>query len=74
MNTDILASLEYGVAVLNAPLIMVLGHTSCGAINAASVIKLKESNPIISERVSQGKLKIVGGLYDLQTGRVSLIA
>lgn len=53
---------------------MVLGHTSCGAINAASVIKLKESNPIISERVSQGKLKIVGGLYDLQTGRVSLIA
>lgn len=34
MNVDILASLEYGVAVLNAPLIMVLGHTNCGAVKA----------------------------------------
>lgn len=34
VNTDILASLEYGTAVLGAPLIMVLGHTSCGAIGA----------------------------------------
>lgn len=31
----ILASLEYGVAVLKTPLIFVLGHTSCGAIGAA---------------------------------------
>ncbi|WP_137806483.1 carbonic anhydrase [Pseudomonas sp. G(2018)] len=29
-----LASLEYGVAVLGAPLILVLGHESCGAIEA----------------------------------------
>jgi carbonic anhydrase len=34
MNVDILASLEYGVAVLGTPLIMVLGHTSCGAVKA----------------------------------------
>ena len=34
MNVDILASLEYGVAVLGAPLIMVLGHTNCGAVKA----------------------------------------
>jgi carbonic anhydrase len=34
MNVDILASLEYGVAVLGAPLLMVLGHTSCGAVKA----------------------------------------
>jgi carbonic anhydrase len=34
MNVDILASLEYGVAVLNAPLIMVLGHSNCGAVKA----------------------------------------
>jgi carbonic anhydrase len=33
-NTDNLASLEYGVAVLNAPLIIVLGHTNCGAVSA----------------------------------------
>src|ERR1700676_2590649 len=31
---EIIASLEYGVQVLNTPLIMVLGHDSCGAIDA----------------------------------------
>lgn len=35
VTPEILASLEYGAAVLNSPLIMVLGHTSCGAINAS---------------------------------------
>ncbi len=121
VNIDILASLEYATAVLNAPLIMVLGHSSCGAIQAAvkaytenasypghiqalttalapavreaskkakgdalvnaatvenvrlNVNMLRESNPIISERVSKGLLKIVGGIYDLPSGRVSLI-
>jgi len=121
VNTDILASLEYGTAVLGAPLIMVLGHTSCGAIGAAvkaytenvsypghiqsltsalapavreaskkargdalvaastidnvqlNVRKLKESNPILSERVSKGNLMIVGGIYDLATGGVQVI-
>jgi carbonic anhydrase len=34
MNVDILASLEYGVAVLGAPLVMVLGHSNCGAVKA----------------------------------------
>jgi carbonic anhydrase len=34
MNVDILASLEYAVAVLGSPLIMVLGHTNCGAVKA----------------------------------------
>ena len=34
-NTETIASLEYAVAVLNAPLIMVLGHDSCGAVDAA---------------------------------------
>jgi carbonic anhydrase len=33
-NTDIVASLEYAVAVLKAPLIMVMGHDSCGAVDA----------------------------------------
>ena len=121
VNTDILASFEYAIAVLNAPLILVLGHTSCGAIDAAikaytqntafpghiqalttslapavkiasqqvkgnellaattvenvrlNVTKLTESNPIISERIKQGKLKVVGGIYDLTTGVVKLV-
>src|SRR6185436_15355025 len=33
-NDDVIASLEYGVAMLNVPLIMVLGHGSCGAVEA----------------------------------------
>ncbi len=32
---DITASLEYGVAVLGVKVLLVLGHTSCGAIKAA---------------------------------------
>src|SRR5947208_3178290 len=34
VNEDGLASLEYGAVVLNSPLIMVLGHSNCGAVNA----------------------------------------
>lgn len=33
-NDDSIASLEYAVAELGAPLIMVLGHESCGAVSA----------------------------------------
>src|SRR5579859_1831334 len=34
-NAETIASLEYAVAVLNVPLILVLGHDSCGAVDAA---------------------------------------
>ena len=34
-NADGIASLEYAVQVLNTPLIMVLGHSGCGAVDAA---------------------------------------
>ena len=33
-NDDVVASFEYAVEVLNTPLLMVLGHRSCGAIDA----------------------------------------
>jgi carbonic anhydrase len=33
-NDDTVASLEYAVAMLNTPLILVLGHESCGAVSA----------------------------------------
>lgn len=33
-NEDIIASLEYTVAILKTPLIMVLGHEACGAVDA----------------------------------------
>src|SRR5258705_1251169 len=35
VNTDLLASLEYGAQFLGAPLIMVLGHSGCAAVDAA---------------------------------------
>lgn len=121
VNTDILASLEYGTAVLGAPLIMVLGHTSCGAIEATvkavtdnasfpghiqalttalapavrqsqqagakdlvmaatlenvrlNVRKLQQANPILSERVAKGQLKVVGGIYHLDSGKVEMVS
>jgi carbonic anhydrase len=122
VTTDVLASLEYGAAVLNAPLIMVLGHTRCGAVSATvkafekhaefpghiqsivtalmpavraaaaephqgtliqaatiqnikqTVQQLQEATPILSKAVRAGKVKVVGGLYHLETGRVELVA
>jgi carbonic anhydrase len=44
-NNDIVASLEYGVAVLKTPLIMVLGHSACGAI-AATIDSLKDKTTL----------------------------
>jgi len=35
MTNDNIATIEYSVAILNTPLIMVHGHESCGAVNAA---------------------------------------
>jgi len=118
-NPDTIASFEYAVAVLNTPLILVLGHQACGAVdstikqvkNGASfpghipsltealtpavqaaenqpgdlltnaikqnvvltVQKLQTAEPILSEAVNQKKLKIVGGVYNLHTGKVDLV-
>jgi carbonic anhydrase len=44
-NTDSIASLEYGVAVLGAPLILVLGHDSCGAVDA-TIKSLKDNTTL----------------------------
>jgi carbonic anhydrase len=117
---EILASLEYGTTVLNASIVMVLGHTSCGAVSAAikaveneedlpghiqtlasalssavttaknnnpkdladyvtrqnvrnNVQLLRQATPLLSKRVRDRQLRVVGGLYDINTGRVELI-
>src|SRR3954452_15769177 len=113
-------SIEYAVAELNVPLIMVLGHSSCGAVKAAikhldandalpgsindlvelikpavaqskseggdqltnairknvllSVQRLQTLEPIIASRVREGRLKVVGGVYDLRSGRVTTVS
>lgn len=109
-----LGSLEYAVALLGTPVLMVLGHERCGAVTAAvqneplpgdisrfieailpavkrvkgqpgdkvdnavianvqyQIEQLKRSS-LIAERVESGQLRIVGGRYDLDTGRVQLV-
>jgi carbonic anhydrase len=117
-----LASIEFGAAVLGAQLVMVLGHSSCGAVKAtidvvtkgttlpghlpglvenlkpavekaqaesgsgslldkatrANVLlnmqKLQTSQPVLAPLVEQNKLKVVGGIYDLSTGKVNLVS
>jgi carbonic anhydrase len=120
VTTEGLASLEYGAAVLGTKAIMVLGHTSCGAINATvealqkgntlpghiadlvramkpgiepvlkqpgadlnqravianvrfNVKHLTEAQPILAEMVAAKKLKVVGGVYDIATGKVTMV-
>lgn len=119
-NDDSVASLEYGVAVLGVPLILVLGHDACGAVDATikslednttlpghlpslvaalspavkavsgkggdvlgnairqnvidNVAKLSSATPILSAAVEQKKLKVVGGIYRLNDGRVEMVA
>ena len=45
LSSDSLASLEYAVGVLKVPLIMVLGHTECGAIKA-TISEMKQPAPL----------------------------
>jgi carbonic anhydrase len=44
-NDDTIASMEYAVAVLGTPLIMVLGHDACGAIDA-TIKSLKDNTTL----------------------------
>jgi carbonic anhydrase len=44
-NPDVIASFEYGVHVLGTPLIVVLGHKACGAIDA-TIKSLKDGTTL----------------------------
>jgi carbonic anhydrase len=44
-NDDVIASFEYAVSVLNTPLILVLGHQACGAVDAA-IKSIKENTTL----------------------------
>jgi len=120
VNTDLLASIEYGLQFLGARLIVVLGHSSCGAVEAAikvvkdkavlpghlpelitalkpavtiaqseksgdllenatrenvkrQVARLKSSAPIVQKLYAGKNIDIVGGVYDIATGKVTLV-
>jgi carbonic anhydrase len=110
VTPEIVASLEYGVAVLGIKVLVVLGHSSCGAVKAAMKAEnvpgqisslyfqlhraveesggnvdkaieanakiqaqlLRASSPVIRDATKGGTLKVVAGVYDLATGKVSL--
>ena len=108
-------SMEFAHAVLKANLIVVLGHSKCGAVAAACTVPevpghivtlinaikpaaalaremegelvenavkvnvamevqgLKELEPVLAKSVRNGTLKIVGGVYDLESGKVEFL-
>ncbi|MBD2353305.1 carbonic anhydrase [Tolypothrix sp. FACHB-123] len=48
-------------------------ENACKANILVQVEKL-QSSPVLAELIKEGKLKIVGGYYDLDTGKVSLVS
>jgi carbonic anhydrase len=115
-----LASLEFAVEFLKVPLLVVLGHTHCGAVTSAvqvvqnqvdlpgrmfvlidalepsvlhaqmnnaddllnaaieenvrrQVRRLRTISPVINAAQDAGRVKVVGAIYDLDSGRVDLL-
>jgi carbonic anhydrase len=108
-------SIEFGNVVLGANLIVVLGHTKCGAVSAACQIpdvpghivtlinaikpaaqlakaqegdevenavkinvamqvqQLENLEPVLTKAVTSKNLKIVGAVYNLETGNVDFL-
>ncbi len=119
LNEDILGSMEFACKIAGSKLIVVLGHTKCGAIEGAcnnielghvttllnkikpainaetktddnrtgenkifvknvtennvfiTVKNIKEQSILLAEMERINQIKIVGGLYDLDTGHVT---
>jgi carbonic anhydrase len=121
VNDDMLGSMEFACAVSGAKVVLVLGHTSCGAVKGAiddvvlgnltallarikpaipatkydgdkssknpayvdAVAKtnvslvlgeIRRRSPILEDLEKQGKIKIVGSMYDLSTGAVEFLS
>jgi len=117
VNEDVLGSLEYACKVAGSKLVLVMGHTKCGAVTAAcenvelgnitsllakikpaialsennsssgaisvenvsvknvgiSIETLRKESPILAEMEQQGLIQIVGAIYDVASGIVSVI-
>ena len=59
---EAIASVEYGVSVLKTPLVMVMGHSGCGAVTAAM-----DANPLTPslDRLIQPIQESINGSSDL---------
>ena len=115
ISDHIMGSIEYAVAHLHTPLVIIMSHSSCGAVtavaegvqlgghmaslgpaiqtaiknvkdqegdlvnNAATEIaflmaeRIRESEPILSDLVKEGKIHIVPAYYDLESGKVDFL-
>jgi carbonic anhydrase len=119
LNEDILGSMEFATQVVGSKLLLVLGHTACGAIKGACdhaelghltqlvnkvnpaleretttqternshnlafvnqvaalnvklvIEQIVAQSPIISKLVNAGHVGLVGGMYDIATGKVT---
>ena len=113
-----LGSIEYAVEHLQTPLVMVVGHEGCGAINAYvkkehvsghlktiidsiaaeqevqalqqkgdlvvdhfiraniqhGVQEIRQSSPLIKERIANGTLTVIGGYERLNDGAIELLS
>lgn len=119
-NDDMLGGMEYGCAVVGSKLILVLGHTECGAVKGAidgaelgnltgllnkidpavnateytgdrtskdykfvelvteenvrlTVEQIRKNSPVLKGMEDEGKIKIVGAMYDVSTGEVTFL-
>jgi carbonic anhydrase len=120
MATDEIGSVEYSVEEMGVPLVVVVGHTKCGAVTAVvkgaklsgsmpkmvsqikpaadkvkkhhpelhgddlihetvkenvftSIENLYRTSKAVRELVDKGKLQVVGGIYDLETGKFEVL-
>lgn len=122
INEDILGSLEFACKLAGSKLIMILGHTSCGAVKGAcdhaqlgnltqmldkimpavdaiptddgeernssniafvnrvavqnvqnTMEELKKKSPVLREMIDNGEVGLVGAMYDVKSGKVSLV-
>jgi carbonic anhydrase len=120
-NSDMLGSMEFACAASGAKVVLVMGHTACGAIKGAiddvqlgnltgllNTIKpaiqatdykgdrvskkaefvdavarsnvrlaldtIRNNSPVLTDLEKKGQIKIVGAMYELQTGVVSFMS
>ena len=120
VNDDILGSMEFACAVAGAKLVVVMGHTHCGAIKGAidnvvlgnltlllarfksavaetayagdrtganydfvdavaatnvkqTVAMIRSRSPVLADLEAKGAIKIVGTMYDIGTGKLTLV-
>lgn len=120
-NTDIVGSMEFACKVVGSKVVLVLGHSDCGAVKGAidgvelgnltqvlnnikpairraddfkgektssnkkylemvteqnvryTLERIRSTSPILREMEASGRIQIVGGVYNMETGAVKFL-